>query len=98
MQPRVCPYCYKTFSNSFNLKQHQINVHIDSPGVACTKCDKMVKNKWYLRKHLVTAHGAPLKRAKDGTSMAKDVDDEEINVVDDGPKPPSAKASKAGKK
>ena len=24
----------------------------------------MVKNKWYLRKHLVTAHGAPLKRSK----------------------------------
>ena len=64
MQPRVCNYCWKTFSNSFNLKQHIVNVHVQSQGVACTLCDKIVKNKWYLRKHLVTAHGAPLKRVK----------------------------------
>ena len=63
MQPRICPYCWKTFSNSFNLKQHTINVHIQSQGVTCDVCEKVVKNKWYLRKHLVTAHGAPLKRA-----------------------------------
>ena len=63
MQPRICPYCWKTFSNSFNLKQHTINVHIQSQGVACEVCEKVVKNKWYLRKHLVTAHGAPLKRS-----------------------------------
>merc|ERR1712012_487911 len=64
MQPRVCNYCWKTFSNSFNLKQHIVNVHIQSQGVTCTLCEKVVKNKWYLRKHLVTAHGAPLKRIK----------------------------------
>ena len=64
MQPRVCNYCWKTFSNSFNLKQHIVNVHVQSQGVACTLCEKIVKNKWYLRKHLVTAHGAPLKRVK----------------------------------
>ena len=63
MQPRICPYCWKTFSNSFNLKQHTINVHIQSQGVTCDVCEKVVKNKWYLRKHLVTAHGAPLKRS-----------------------------------
>ena len=62
MQPRLCNYCWKTFSNSFNLKQHIVNVHIQSQGVSCSLCDKVVKNKWYLRKHLVTAHGAPLKR------------------------------------
>ena len=62
MQPRLCNYCWKTFSNSFNLKQHIVNVHIQSQGVTCTLCEKVVKNKWYLRKHLVTAHGAPLKR------------------------------------
>lgn len=62
MQPRLCNYCWKTFSNSFNLKQHIVNVHIQSQGVTCSLCDKVVKNKWYLRKHLVTAHGAPLKR------------------------------------
>ena len=64
MQPRVCNYCWKTFSNSFNLKQHIVNVHVQSQGVSCSLCEKVVKNKWYLRKHLVTAHGAPLKRIK----------------------------------
>jgi Zinc finger, C2H2 type len=66
MQPRVCNYCWKTFSNSFNLKQHIVNVHVQSQGVTCSVCKKVVKNKWYLRKHLVTAHGAPLKRGKGG--------------------------------
>jgi hypothetical protein len=66
MQPRVCNYCWKTFSNSFNLKQHIVNVHVQSQGVSCSVCKKVVKNKWYLRKHLVTAHGAPLKRGKGG--------------------------------
>ena len=74
MQPRVCNYCWKTFSNSFNLKQHIVNVHIQSQGVSCNVCDKVVKNKWYLRKHLVTAHGAPLKRSKgsNGTNTSDD--------------------------
>ncbi len=71
MQPRICPYCWKTFSNSFNLKQHTINVHIQSQGVACEVCEKVVKTKWYLRKHLVTAHGAPLKRTKDSAANGK---------------------------
>lgn len=82
MQPRVCNYCWKTFSNSFNLKQHIVNVHIQSQGVSCNVCDKVVKNKWYLRKHLVTAHGAPLKRSKgsNGTNAADDkVSNPEIN-------------------
>ena len=99
MQPRQCPYCLKQFSNSFNLKQHTINVHIQSQGVQCHICDKVVKNKWYLRKHLVTAHGAPLKRSKDGTALnksekdkkeiaqanmeAEDDEEEEEIVVDD---------------
>ena len=39
-------------------------MHIQSQGVTCNLCNKVVKNKWYLRKHLVTAHGAPLKRIK----------------------------------
>ena len=68
MQPRVCNYCWKTFSNSFNLKQHIVNVHVQSQGVTCSLCEKVVKNKWYLRKHLVTAHGAPLKRVKGNES------------------------------
>ena len=85
MQPRICPYCWKTFSNSFNLKQHTINVHIQSQGVACEVCEKVVKNKWYLRKHLVTAHGAPLKRStkvndKGAKAAAKVNNNEEAEV------------------
>lgn len=64
MQPRLCLFCYKTFSNSFNLKQHVVNVHTVGQGLQCHLCHKTVKNKWYLRKHHVTAHGAPLKRGK----------------------------------
>lgn len=64
MQPRLCPFCWKTFSNSFNLKQHVVNVHTVGQGLQCHLCHKTVKNKWYLRKHHVTAHGAPLKRGK----------------------------------
>lgn len=80
MQPRVCEYCWKTFSNSFNLKQHIVNVHIQSQGVACTVCEKVVKNKWYLRKHLVTAHGAPLKRAKGANNETKNCGDLNDNL------------------
>ncbi|XP_076038979.1 uncharacterized protein LOC143024084 isoform X5 [Oratosquilla oratoria] len=64
MQPRLCPFCWKTFSNSFNLKQHIVNVHTVGEGIECELCHKVVKNKWYLRKHHVTAHGAPLRRTK----------------------------------
>lgn len=64
MQPRLCPFCWKTFSNSFNLKQHIVNVHTVGEGIECDVCHKVVKNKWYLRKHHVTAHGAPLRRSK----------------------------------
>lgn len=64
MQPRRCSFCWKTFSNSFNLKQHTINVHMPGEKLTCHLCCKLVKNKWYLRKHLVTAHNAPLKRIR----------------------------------
>ena len=70
MQPRLCPFCWKTFSNSFNLKQHIVNVHTVGEGIECELCHKVVKNKWYLRKHHVTAHGAPLRRSK-GPAEAK---------------------------
>jgi len=68
MQPRICPVCFKTFSTSFNLKQHIQNVHLPSQGIQCHLCRKCFKNKRYLRKHLVTYHGAPLRRvrAQDG--------------------------------
>ena len=86
MQPRVCNYCWKTFSNSFNLKQHIVNVHVQSQGVACSLCEKVVKNKWYLRKHLVTAHGAPLKRIKGNESGGGAVLGERETIV-----PPTTK-------
>ena len=80
MQPRVCNYCWKTFSNSFNLKQHIVNVHVQSQGVSCSLCEKVVKNKWYLRKHLVTAHGAPLKRVKGNENGGSSLGTRETNT------------------
>jgi hypothetical protein len=87
MQPRLCNYCWKTFSNSFNLKQHIVNVHIQSQGVSCSLCDKVVKNKWYLRKHLVTAHGAPLKRVT--TKPIKENGSADTNMSSDTSNPGS---------
>ena len=43
MQPRLCNYCWKTFSNSFNLKQHIVNVHIQSQGKFLKNSVKMHK-------------------------------------------------------
>lgn len=62
MQPCSCHICNKTFSNSFNMKQHIQNVHLPAQMVKCQICRKSFKNKRYLRKHLVTFHGAPLRR------------------------------------
>ena len=41
----------------------------------------MVKNKWYLRKHLVTAHGAPLKRAKGSPAEPKNTETNEKETL-----------------
>ncbi|XP_037081676.1 protein abrupt-like [Pollicipes pollicipes] len=64
MQPSVCPHCLRTFSNAFNLKQHIINVHTFGNELKCDVCGKVQKNKWYLRKHMVKSHNAPLRRVK----------------------------------
>ncbi|XP_043192505.1 broad-complex core protein isoforms 1/2/3/4/5-like [Amphibalanus amphitrite] len=64
MQPSVCPHCLRTFSNAFNLKQHIINVHTFGNELKCEVCGKVQKNKWYLRKHMVKSHNAPLRRVK----------------------------------
>jgi hypothetical protein len=61
-QPRSCNHCARVFSNKFNLKQHVLNMHTPGRSVTCTLCDKRVKNKWYLRRHQVTHHNAPLKK------------------------------------
>merc|ERR1712029_1131757 len=61
-QPRPCDHCDRIFSNKFNLKQHVMNMHTPGGTVACEICKKRVKNKWYLRRHQVTHHNAPLKK------------------------------------
>ena len=77
-QPRMCQYCQRMFSNKFNLKQviccinlstllihpfqHILNMHTVGKELQCEICQKKVKNKWYLRRHHVTHHGAPLKK------------------------------------
>jgi len=61
-QPKLCVHCDRYFSNQFNLKQHILNMHTIGGDVRCDKCNKTVKNKWYLRRHQVTHHNAPLKK------------------------------------
>lgn len=61
-QPKLCVHCDRFFSNQFNLKQHILNMHTIGGDVRCDKCNKTVKNKWYLRRHQVTHHNAPLKK------------------------------------
>ena len=39
-------------------------MHSTGGEVRCEQCGKMVKNKWYLRRHKVTHHGAPLRKYK----------------------------------
>lgn len=61
-QPKLCIHCDRYFSNQFNLKQHILNMHTVGGEIRCDKCNKTVKNKWYLRRHQVTHHNAPLKK------------------------------------
>ena len=42
--------------------QHILNMHTVGREMHCEICQKKVKNKWYLRRHHVTHHGAPLKK------------------------------------
>ena len=42
--------------------QHILNMHTVGRELQCEICQKKVKNKWYLRRHHVTHHGAPLKK------------------------------------
>ena len=44
--------------------QHVMNMHSQGGEVKCEQCGKMVKNKWYMRRHNVTHHGAPLRKVK----------------------------------
>lgn len=37
-------------------------MHTPGRTVVCDLCEKKVKNKWYLRRHKVTHHNAPLKK------------------------------------
>jgi DNA-directed RNA polymerase subunit N (RpoN/RPB10) len=39
-------------------------MHSKGGEVRCELCGKMVKNKWYMRRHKVTHHGAPLRKSK----------------------------------
>jgi len=50
--------------NKLYFFQHYMNMHTKGGEVKCDECGKMVKNKWYMRRHKVTHHGAPLRKAK----------------------------------
>lgn len=42
-----------------------MNIHIPPVSVKCPQCHCVVKNKLYLRKHLVKVHNVPLRRICD---------------------------------
>ncbi len=52
------------FNRIFIVFQHILNMHSTGGEVRCEQCGKTVKNKWYLRRHKVTHHGAPLRKYK----------------------------------
>jgi len=53
-------------------------MHSTGGEVRCEQCGKMVKNKWYLRRHKVTHHGAPLRKYKKENELRQmDSDNEE---------------------
>ena len=49
-------------TKTVSLFQHILNMHTVGKELQCEICQKKVKNKWYLRRHHVTHHGAPLKK------------------------------------
>ncbi len=53
-----------------------MNMHSKGGEVKCDECGKMVKNKWYMRRHKVTHHGAPLRKVKKGSYHDNDSDNE----------------------
>jgi len=45
--------------------QHVYNMHFKGGEVKCKECDKLIKNKWYLRRHMVVISSTLLKKDLD---------------------------------
>ena len=60
--PHPHPHNCIIFPLTYDFLQHILNMHTVGKELQCEICDKKVKNKWYLRRHHVTHHGAPLKK------------------------------------
>jgi hypothetical protein len=58
-------------------------MHSTGGEVRCEQCGKMVKNKWYLRRHKVTHHGAPLRKYKKDPDFRNDDSDNDDSDNDD---------------
>ncbi len=66
-----------SLKNKLYFFQHYMNMHAKGGEVKCDECGKMVKNKWYMRRHKVTHHGAPLRKVKKSLKNSNDSDSEE---------------------
>ena len=55
---RVCPTCFKSYSNQTNLNIHMRTVHEnqDKTAVNCEHCGKSFKNDYSLRNHVYKYH------------------------------------------
>ncbi|PSN37515.1 abrupt [Blattella germanica] len=56
----TCPHCYREYSNVWNLKQHIVNVHVQTSAEqweTCNQCGKKFKTRQYLTMHQYRVHG-----------------------------------------
>lgn len=61
-----CPFCGRVYSSPSNLRQHIINVHVqtsEDQWHRCDVCGKKCKTKHYLINHKLQAHGIRQRQA-----------------------------------
>lgn len=61
-----CPFCGRVYSSPSNLRQHVINVHVqtsEDQWHRCDICSKKCKTKHYLINHKLQAHGIRQRQA-----------------------------------
>ncbi|ESO03657.1 hypothetical protein HELRODRAFT_80117, partial [Helobdella robusta] len=75
-QTFTCNYCFKTFTQSSNYKNH-IRTHSDDRPYICDICDIGFKERYHLKKHILFKHSTEAKekcrycgkRFKDSTAV-----------------------------
>lgn len=68
----LCRYCGRTYSSTSNLKQHVLNVHVQTSAECwetCDLCGKRCKTKQYMANHRLQVHGIR-QRQQNGYDLA----------------------------